>query len=152
MRCLVLEIHPQLVITDGQMPGMDGAALVKALRQTKMGRQLYIIMLTGAEADEAQVEAYEAGADDYAIKPYNPRLLAARLRACSRVVHLQEEVRREREELRRCMADLGIANRKLQQAAMTDALTGLFNRRYALNVSSRNGSTHSVPVGRSRVW
>lgn len=128
---LVLETHPQLVITDGQMPGMDGAMLVKALRQTKMGRQLYILMLTGSEADEA-VEAYEAGADDYAVKPCNLRLLAARLRACARVVHLQEEVRREKEELRRCMAELGVANRKLQQAAMTDALTGLCNRRYAL--------------------
>jgi diguanylate cyclase (GGDEF)-like protein len=129
---LVLEVNPQLVITDWIMPGMDGTALVKALRQTKMGRQLYIIMLTGSEQDETQVEAFEAGADDYVVKPFRPRLLAARLRACARVVRLQEEVRRDKEELRRCMAELSVANRKLQQAALTDALTGLYNRRYAL--------------------
>jgi diguanylate cyclase (GGDEF)-like protein len=58
---------------------------------------------------------------------------AARLRARARVFRLQEEVRRDKEELRRCMAELGVANRKLQQAALTDALTGLYNRRYALD-------------------
>jgi diguanylate cyclase (GGDEF)-like protein len=143
---LVLEVNPQLVITDWVMPGMDGTALVKALRQTKMGRQLYVIMLTCSEEDETQVEAFEAGADDYVVKPFRPRLLGARLRACARVVRLQEEVRRDKEELRRRMAELGVANRKLQLAALTDALTGLYNRRYALErldqewaASGRNG-------------
>ncbi|HEX5270421.1 MAG TPA: HDOD domain-containing protein, partial [Gemmataceae bacterium] len=113
---LALDVNPQLVITDRAMPVMDGTALVKALRQTKMGRQFYVIMLTGSEEDESQVEAFEAGADDYMVKPFRPRLLAARLRACVRVIGLQEEVRHDKEELRRCMAELGVANRKLQQA------------------------------------
>lgn len=134
---LVLEVHPHLVITDWQMPEMDGAALVKALRQAKLGRQLYIILLTGSEEDDTQVEAFEAGADDYVIKPFHPRMLAARLRACTRLVHLQEEVRRDKEELRHRMAELGVANRKLQQAARTDALTGLYNRRHALDYLGR---------------
>ncbi len=134
---LVLKVHPHLVITDWQMPEMDGTALVKALRQTKMGRRVYIILLTGSEEDDTQVEAFEAGADDYVVKPFHPPILAARLRACARVVHLQEEVRHDKEELRRCMAELGVANRKLQQAAWTDALTGLYNRRYALDYLGR---------------
>src|SRR5207244_1854291 len=83
-----------------EMPGMDGAALVKALRQTKVGRQLYIMMITGHGEDEAQVQAFEAGADDYVVKPFRPRLLAARLRACTRVIRLQEEVQRDEEALR----------------------------------------------------
>jgi diguanylate cyclase (GGDEF)-like protein len=105
-----------------------------------MGRQFYVIMLTGSEEDETQVEAFEAGADDYVVKPFRPKLLAARLRACARVIRLQEEVRHDKEELRRYMAELGVANRKLQQAALTDALTGLFNRRYALDHLDREWS------------
>lgn len=129
---LVVEFNPQLVITDCQMPGMDGKALIKALRQTKMGRQLYVIMLTGSEHDDTQVQAFEVGADDYVVKPLRPRLLAARLQACTRVVQLQEEIRRDKAELHRFMEELGVANRKLQKAAMTDALTGVHNRRFAL--------------------
>lgn len=129
----VLEVNPQLVITDRMMPGMDGVTLCRALRQTKMGRQLYVLMLTGSEDEQSQVEAFEAGADDYLVKPCRPKILAARLRACQRLLHLQEEVRRDKEELRRYMADLSVANRKLQQAALTDALTGLYNRRYAMD-------------------
>jgi two-component system, cell cycle response regulator len=130
---LVLAEAPQMVITDYQMAGMDGAALTRAIRQTKLGRQLYVIMLTGSEEDETQVQAFAAGADDYVVKPVRPKLLAARLRACARVVHLQDEIRREKEEIRRCMAELGVANRKLQQAALTDVLTGLYNRRFAMD-------------------
>jgi diguanylate cyclase (GGDEF)-like protein len=141
----VLEVNPHLVITDWEMPGMDGAAVVKALRQTKMGRQLYIMMITGHGEDEAQVRAFEAGADDYVVKPFRPRLLEARLRACTRVIRLQEEVHRDEEELRRCMNELAVANRKLHEAALTDSLTGLYNRRYALDQLDREwaGATRS---------
>jgi two-component system cell cycle response regulator len=130
---LVLETNPQLVITDLYMPQMNGTAVVRSLRQTKLGRALYILMLTSSDDDENQVAAFEAGADDYVVKPFRPRLLDARLRACSRVVRLQSEVAREKEALHSCMAKLGVANRKLQQAALTDPLTGLNNRRYALD-------------------
>jgi diguanylate cyclase (GGDEF)-like protein len=130
---LVLEVAPHLVITDYRMPGMDGGALTRALRQTKLGQQLYIIVLTGSEGDEAQVDAFAAGADDYMVKPIRAKILAARLQACARVIQLQDDVRREREELQRCMTDLAGANRKLHAAASTDMLTGLFNRRYAMD-------------------
>jgi two-component system, cell cycle response regulator len=114
------------------MPEMDGIALCRALRQTKVGRQLYILMLTGSEHDDSQIEAFDAGADDYIVKPFRPRILAARVRACARVNRLQQEIQREQAELQRCMSELGVANRKLQHAALTDPLTGLYNRRYAM--------------------
>jgi two-component system cell cycle response regulator len=130
---LVDEVQAQVVITDQQMPVMDGGQLIKALRTTKQGRRLFVIMLTSSEDDDIQVEAFKAGADDFVVKPCRPRLLEARLRACARVLRLQEEVRREHGELRRCMAELEMANEKLQHAALTDALTGLYNRRYVVD-------------------
>jgi diguanylate cyclase (GGDEF)-like protein len=129
---LVVERNPQLVLTDWQMPGMDGLALTKALRQTKMGRQLYIILLGGSSDEDAQIRAFEAGADDYLVKSTRQTLIDARLRACTRVVQLQDEIRRDKEDVRRYMKDLGVANRKLQTAALTDPLTGLYNRRFCL--------------------
>lgn len=127
-----LEWQPQLIITDWVMPEMDGLALCKSLRESKAGRMMYIIMLTVLEDEEKLVEAFEAGADDYIIKPFSERALKARLRAGQRVVQLQEEILLEREDVRRSAAELAVTNQRLLEAALTDSLTQLPNRRYGL--------------------
>jgi diguanylate cyclase (GGDEF)-like protein len=127
-----ISLRPQIIISDWIMPGLDGLALCKALRQTEEGQQMYFIVLSALEQDDQLVEAFESGVDDYLTKPFTPRVLAARLRAGLRVIHLQEEARRDSENLRKFAAELAVANRRLQQAALTDPLTGLPNRRYAM--------------------
>ena len=123
---------PQLMIVDWLMPGMDGLDLTRALRETRIGRSIYVIILTSFEDEERLVEAFEAGADDFISKPLRPRVLSARLRAGQRLIALQEEIERDREEIRHFAAELAVTNAKLQEAAMTDFLTGFPNRRYAM--------------------
>ena len=131
---LALEVMPQVVITDWMMPEMDGLALCSALRATEWGRDLYLLMLTSAETEEDLVNAYAAGVDEYVNKPVNFRALQARLRAAWRYVKLQEQWEQDRAQLKQFAAELAIANRKLQQATLTDPLTGLFNRRAAMDL------------------
>jgi diguanylate cyclase (GGDEF)-like protein len=129
---MTLEVQPQLMIVDWIMPEMDGLAMTRALRQTKIGRSIYVLVLTSVEDDEGMIEAFDAGIDGFMSKPLRSRVLAARMRAGQRVVRLQQEVERDREEIRRFATELALTNSRLQEAAMTDFLTGFPNRRYAM--------------------
>ncbi|WP_261379343.1 HDOD domain-containing protein [Denitratisoma sp. DHT3] len=128
----VLESHPQIVIADWLLPQLSGVELTRALRETAVGRTTYILILGSGESDDAVVDAFEGGADDFMAKPVKSEVLLARLRGGQRMVNLQREVERDREEIRRFAADLAIANRRLQQVARTDSLTSFPNRRYAM--------------------
>lgn len=127
-----LEIQPHILITDWMMPGMDGVELTRSLRQTKLGRAIYILILTTLDTEDKLLEAFDAGADDFMSKPLKARVLGARLRAGQRVMMLQQEIDRDREEIRRFAAELAVTNQRLQEAALTDVLTDLPNRRYAI--------------------
>ncbi|MCC6418533.1 MAG: diguanylate cyclase [Gemmataceae bacterium] len=129
----VLEASPHLLLLDERLADGTGLDLCRALRRSDVGKRLYIILLATAEDDARMDEAFAAGADDYVVCPVRPRALLARTQAGRRLVELQQEVDRDKEELRRSTAELAVANRMLQQAALTDPLTGLFNRRYALD-------------------
>lgn len=143
---IVFLVQPHILIADWQLPELDGVQLTRALRDTRLGRGMYILILTGREDDDRLVEAFEAGVDDYLVKPVREKILAARLRAAARVAQLQEDVRRDHEEMKHFAAELAVSNRRLHEAALTDPLTGFHNRRYAMGrlekewtASSRSG-------------
>jgi two-component system KDP operon response regulator KdpE len=73
--------HPDLVILDLAMPGMDGVTVCAELRQRG---STPIIVLSGEGQEAAKVEALDAGADDYVTKPFGKDELLARIRAVSR--------------------------------------------------------------------
>ncbi|WMJ70266.1 response regulator transcription factor [Stenotrophomonas sp. 24(2023)] len=72
---------PQLVVLDLMLPGLGG---IDVCRQIRGFSQVPILMLTACEDDVDQVLGLESGADDYVLKPVEPRLLLARLRALLR--------------------------------------------------------------------
>lgn len=129
---LALEHHPNILITDWRMPGMNGIDLCKILRKTKVTQHMYIIMLTGRETEDELVQAFEAGANDYVVKPFTPKVFQARISSGERLILQQQTIHRDRETIQRYAARLATANRKLQNMAMTDFLTCLPNRRSAL--------------------
>jgi diguanylate cyclase (GGDEF)-like protein len=125
--------EPQLLIVDLFSERAGGLELVRKLRQTELGRSIYIIVLTAADDDEGLAEAIDSGADDYVGKPLDPRLLQARLKAARRVIREQQLLRLEQEQLRRRLLELSITSQHAQEAALTDVLTGLYNRRHAMD-------------------
>ena len=70
---------PELLLTDVMMPGLDGFALLKALRQDEASQGLIVILLSARAGEEARLEGLAAGADDYLVKPFSARELCARV-------------------------------------------------------------------------
>jgi two-component system alkaline phosphatase synthesis response regulator PhoP len=76
--------HPDLLILDLMLPGIDGLEVTKILKNDVKTKDIPIIMLT-AKGEEADiVTGLELGADDYVTKPFSPRILVARVRAALR--------------------------------------------------------------------
>ena len=83
---------PSLAILDWQMPEIDGVEVCRKVRQDPALRHLYLIMLTAFDETEDIVEALETGADDYVSKPFDYRILRARVQVGVRVVELQTQL------------------------------------------------------------
>lgn len=79
---LVRENTYDVLVLDVMMPGMDGLSLCQTLRQN--GYHQPVIMLTARDTLEDKLAGFEAGADDYLVKPFDLPELAARIRAISK--------------------------------------------------------------------
>ncbi len=73
--------HPDIIILDVMLPGMDGIELLTRLRRES---QVYVILLTARTEEMDKVVGLSVGADDYVTKPFSPRELAARVKAALR--------------------------------------------------------------------
>ncbi len=107
-----------MLVTDWEMPEMDGIALCKAVRNMQLDGYVYALLLTARDAKEHIITGLEAGADDYLVKPVHEPELIARLNAGRRILALEHSLR--------------VANQRNRILSITDALTGAYNRRYLM--------------------
>lgn len=112
---LFAEHNPAVLITDWTMPDLSGVELCQRVRGNCREQYPYIILLTGNSEKEHVIEGLSAGADDYLTKPFHPGELQARVRVGLRIADLHHQLLQK--------------NHELQEMALTDALTGLPNRR-----------------------
>ena len=80
----VRQKRPDAVILDWMMPPPDGLAVCRILRESPEGKHLPILMLTAKGEEFDRVLGLEIGADDYVVKPFSMKELAARVRAVPR--------------------------------------------------------------------
>jgi diguanylate cyclase (GGDEF)-like protein len=123
---------------------------LRALRWTSGGGRVYFIAVGDPAGAAAVQEALGAGADDYLERPLTPAALVARLYVARRVIRQQQEREMDLGDLQRYAAELAEANQRLHEAALTDSLTGLHNRRAAMEHLGREweAATRSArPLG-----
>ena len=110
-----------LVVTDWEMPGLDGVELCRQIRNAALPSYTYIVFLTSRQEKHDLIEALSAGADDFISKPFHPQELQVRLRAADRILSLESDLR----EVNR---DLAVLNRRLVQTSRIDPLMEIGNR------------------------
>lgn len=120
-------VLPDLVLLDVLMPGIDGYEVCKRFKKERMLADIPVIFTTGLNDQEAEVRGLSIGAIDYVTKPIQPVVLRARV-----ANHI--ELKRLRDQL--------------AQMAVTDALTGLSNRRHLEQTLDRE----TVKLASSGEW
>lgn len=108
------ENHPDLVILDVVMEGMDGFETAKRIRAENTESWIPIIFLSANVDDESIKEGIDAGGDDYITKPFSEITLAAKIKAMQRISDMRQE--------------LVDTSSQLERLSSTDTLTGLYNR------------------------
>lgn len=141
---LARELRPHVVLLDLNMEPIDGLELLSDLRADPDLTDVSVVMLSAAEEPETKVEAFRRGANDYLVKLPSALELIARVRYHARAAaaagereaaframlesRAALEVRNREVESQK--SQLELMNRELTEASLTDALTGLRNRRY----------------------
>lgn len=128
---------PPMAILDWVMPQMTGPEVCRRVRETHREPYTYILLLTSKNTKDETVEGLEAGADDYVVKPFDRHELQVRLRAGKRIIDLQFDLLRAREELReRANKDLltMLPNRSAISAALEQELARCHRDRRTVGV------------------
>ncbi len=109
---LAREKHPDLIVLDLMLPGMDGLQVCQKLRDES---DVPIIMLTARTTEEDRLTGLNLGADDYVTKPFSPKELAARVRAVLRRLP-EEALQRGPVEVKRGDITVNFAKREVSLA------------------------------------
>lgn len=142
---------PQVVLADWHMPEMDGLELCRHLRRTELGKRLFFILFTGEEDGDEIVRAYQAGINDFVPKRGAADILRARVSAARNFLEHWSLVDGDRRIIRNHCEESRRIAALMKEDSMTDLLTGLPNRRFAMERlreewmrTKRGGDTISV--------
>jgi diguanylate cyclase (GGDEF)-like protein/PAS domain S-box-containing protein len=105
-----------IVITDWEMPQMNGVELCRAIRQHPTEQYTYLMMLTARGQKEDKLEALDAGADAFLSKPLDIAELQANLRVAERILQAEADLQAQKRQLQDLNEELISQNEQLQQS------------------------------------
>jgi signal transduction histidine kinase len=95
----ILEHPINIAIIDWVLPGMDGIDVCRKIREKQKGNYVFIIMLTAKEEKQDLIEGFDAGVDEFIMKPVNLQELLARIKVGTRIVRLERKLIEKQREL-----------------------------------------------------
>lgn len=146
---LVREARPDLILVDAEMPGLDGHAVCRVIKNETSTRHVPVILMSGARLDDKDLlSGFAGGADDYVLKPFSLPVLLARvhavLRRCCASPHMERT-------LKKCGVVLDPAGRTVKANGKEIPLT---RKEFDLlaTLTSNAGRVLSIPFLLETVW
>lgn len=96
---IVSKSPPNLIISDVMMPVMDGIEMLRILKNDSLTKRIPVLMLSARAGEEARIEGYELGADDYLIKPFSTKELMARVKSQIKIANSRNHVENQLQNL-----------------------------------------------------
>lgn len=132
---LIKNTDVQILISDIEMPNLDGIALTHAIRELDLDHYVHIIVVTGADDSEIRDDALRAGADDFITKGGSTETLKARIRAATRLINHAKELADRTRALKE-KNDLIEADLRAAANAQRQLLPGLHDDMLGFHVAS----------------
>jgi len=146
---LARESHPDLVLVDAEMPGLDGYSFCRVLKKEDFAASIGVIVMSGKFVGEKDVvTGLECGADDYVLKPFSLAVLMARIQAVLRRYKTSEQ---SGEKLKRFGIELDPAGRTVKVNGKGVSMT---RKEFDLltTLLSKSGRALSIPYLLETVW
>jgi DNA-binding response OmpR family regulator len=112
---IIRQHEAPMLITDLIMPKMDGLELCRRIRSSPLPGYTYIIVVTALNEKQDVIKGFEAGADDYLVKPFDTAELRARMRAGERIINLEKAMIAHQKEIMRGKDSLEAVNQQLKE-------------------------------------
>ncbi|MFM2060951.1 MAG: hypothetical protein RLZZ507_621 [Cyanobacteriota bacterium] len=126
----VQNARPDLILLDLMMPEINGLEVCEKIQSNPELADIPIIFISASQEQDHLLKAFEKGAVDYVTKPFHTAELLARVR-----MHL--ELKYSRQKLKKLLEEQNKLVKQLEKLANTDALTGVWNRRYLLMIAEQ---------------
>ncbi|MBF0626172.1 MAG: EAL domain-containing protein [Magnetococcales bacterium] len=121
--------HPDLILLDLMMPGMDGFDVCDILQKDDRTRDIPILLVTGSDDPDAETSGFACGAVDFLVKPVNPPVVRARVKTHLMLKHQKDILECTNLALTQEIQERKRLEGQLREQAEYDSLTGLPNRK-----------------------
>jgi diguanylate cyclase (GGDEF)-like protein len=140
---IALKKKPDLILLDVVMPDMDGFETCRQFKENIKTVDIPVVFLTAMAESGDVVKGFEVGGQDYIVKPFNKTEVLARVKNHIELKISKEKIKLDALELAQKNQELQILLEKVEQMAMTDFLTGISNRRNAIDLMHKEVSRYN---------
>ena len=154
------DLHPDLIILDVEMPGMNGYEVCDQLKNSDKTKNIPIVFLSGCDTLREKMQGYEVGGDDYLVKPFEPESLSAKIKVLLKYRDQHKELHQQYEAAQKTAhiamtgsSELGLAMQFMEQTFTIHDYEELSNALFTMTDSlSLNTTLMFVVENGEHIW